>query len=405
MIKPQLKKQLTAKLEEINLIIQNKYKTHANIGMLAGLSGLAVFEFEYAKYKNSDEEAEIGSSIINECVNQLNTNNQLPTYCSGIAGFGWALEYLSEKDYIEINNDEFLQELDHYLFSCMQKDFQINNYDFLHGGIGYGFYFLKRFHNTKSKELKSRYKDYLKISIEELEKISENGDTHTVKWLSTLNYETGKKGYNLSLSHGMSSIVNYLSRVYSIKDFQPKIEKMLNGAINYILSLENKNSIISRFPSWVDPEEKINYNSRVAWCYGDLGLGYSLFKASIELRNNELRERSIDILKHTASRRKDENTFIKDAGVCHGSYGNAQIFLSLYNETKIDDFREAAIFWLQKGIDMAVHPDGYSGYKQWKKDEWSAEIIVLEGIAGIGLTIIDFLSDSTIKWDESLLIN
>ena len=373
--------------------------------MLAGLSGLAIFQFEYANYKNSDYEAELGSSIISKCVDMLNNNYIYPTYCNGIAGFGWALEYLSKKNYMEVNNDEFLQELDEFLFSIMQQDFKKKNYDFLHGAIGYGIYFLKRYENTKSQTLRIKYKEYLKFSIDSLEKISEKENNENIKWLSTLNHDTGDKGYNLSLSHGMSSIVNYLSRLYTIESFKPKIERLLTGAINYILSFENKKGTLSWFPNWIDSTKEINYTSRVAWCYGDLGLGYSLYKASLSLNDNKLKEKSIQILKHTASRREDKNTLIRDAGICHGAFGNAQIFLTLYRETKIDYFKETAVFWVQKGINMAIQSDGYAGYKQWKKDKWTSEIILLEGIAGIGLTLIDFLSNSTIKWDQSLLIS
>ena len=56
---------------------------------------------------------------------------------------------------------------------------------------------------------------------------------------------------------------------------------------------------------------------------------------------------------------------------------------------------------------MAVHKDGDAGYKQWRGDskEWKKEKNLLEGIAGIGLTIISFLATFDTKWDECLLIS
>lgn len=402
---PTLKNSIISKLEEINKAIKHNYLKQKNVGVLAGFSGLSLFLFEYANYKASDKEAELGSNIIAECDALLNNNYTFPTYCSGIAGYGWVLDYLSKKNYIEFDNDNYLKQVDSYLFGIMQRDFTNGNYDFLHGAIGYGIYFLKRYKSTTSKELKKQYKNYVERSIIELENLSEVEEGGKLKWISILDIETGEKGYNLSLSHGMSSIINYLSRLWIIEDFQPQLKKLLNGATQYILQFENYDKGISLFPSWIQSNKTIQYNGRVAWCYGDLGIGISLYKASKALNNSNLKSRALNILIHSAKRRNNDETLIKDAGICHGAFGNAQIFISLYKETKEEDFKNAALFWLTKGLQMDIHQDGYAGYKQWRKDKWTSEVSVLEGVAGIGLTLIEFLSTEKTGWDKCLLIS
>ena len=47
---------------------------------------------------------------------------------------------------------------------------------------------------------------------------------------------------------------------------------------------------------------------------------------------------------------------MKDPFVCHGAYGNAQIFHRIYKETHIDIFKEAFEFWLQIGVNV-LSPD------------------------------------------------
>ena len=108
-------------------------------------------------------------------------------------------------------------------------------------------------------------------------------------------------------------------------------------------------------------------------------------------------------------RKSNEDTSVRDAGVCHGSFGNAQIFNYLYQETNNTIFKNAAIYWINRGLKMAIHKDGYAGYKQCigvgEDEKWSPEISLLEGVAGIGLTIIDYLTDYENRWDECLMIS
>ena len=56
---------------------------------------------------------------------------------------------------------------------------------------------------------------------------------------------------------------------------------------------------------------------------------------------------------------------------------------------------------------MSVYNDGYAGFKQWEgnSEEWSPKTSLLEGIAGIGLSIIDYLSEEPNTWDKCILLH
>lgn len=401
------KKLLEEKLEEISSILKKEYKENDQLGVLAGISGIALFHFYYSKYLDTDKQADIGVEILEEVVNRINEGYQFPTYCSGIAGAGWVFEHLSEVDFMESDNDELLSELDDYLFQVMNYDMQSGQFDFLHAGIGYGYYFLKRYQNTKSDELKDRYKTYLNKIISDLNEHAQD-DEHGVKWESRLDIETGLRGYNLSLSHGMSSIVIFLSKLHEYSDFKDTVTPLLKGAVGYIGSHEIKgDELYSLFPSWITEPPQEGSRSRLAWCYGDLGVGLAFLKASETLNDASLNKKALYILEHAANRKTAEETGIRDAGVCHGSYGNAQIFNRLYTKTGNKLFKEAARYWIDEGIKMAVFEDGNAGYKQWNgaDEDWESRISLLEGIAGIGLTIIDHISDFETHWDECLMIS
>ncbi|MFD2561667.1 lanthionine synthetase C family protein [Aquimarina rubra] len=396
---------LFQKLKEINKIIDQQGYEESNIGVLSGLSGISLFKFYYSKFIDKDNN-DIGSILIEQSIQKINEGYNLGTFCSGIAGMGWVINHLEQNEFIDIDMDTMFGALDEYLFEKMKNDLVKGHYDFLHGGLGYAFYFLSRYENTNSDLLKENYKTYLLTVIELLEKRSErNGKTY--KWISEIGLDKKEKAYNLSLSHGMSSIVGILTKLSKHKDFEKVSKKKLEGTISYILQYQNPNkNDSSLFPNIIYQNGFYEYKSRLAWCYGDLGVGIRLWHASKVLQDVSLQKTSINILEQAALRTDNEQTLIKDAGLCHGSFGNAQIFLRMYKETHNDIFKNACDFWMQDGLNKASHIDGYAGYKQWKGEgEWKKEVSILEGIAGIGLTIIDYLADFETNWDECLMIS
>ncbi|MCK8524391.1 lanthionine synthetase C family protein [Aquimarina sp. D1M17] len=406
MIQTGFEEKIKIQLREISELIDQSFQNEEEIGVFSGLSGLALFQFYYAKFKNDNTIADRGEKLIIEIIQRINNEYNFPTYCSGIAGAGWVLDHLGQESFIELDNDKLLSELDTYLYQNMVRDLQKGYYDFLHGAIGYGCYFLKRYQNTKSKKLKDNYVKYLNTLVFYLDKLSVT-DTYGLKWSSVIDTTKGTLGSNLSLSHGMSSIINFLSRLFKHLEFRDAVAPLLTGAISYISYFKNMdNSDYYLFPSCIH-EPYIPSPSRLAWCYGDLGLGVSLRLAAIALQDSQLYDESISILKHCANRRTKEETLVKDTAICHGAYGNALIFERLYRDTNDYLFKDTALFWMQQGMDMATFKNGLAGHMQWSGNEkgWQNETGFLTGIAGIGMVMIFYLSDFKTSWDQSLMIS
>ena len=399
-------KVLLEKLKQIDAILNNNYKNNNDLGVLSGISGISLFSFYYAKFLNRQEPADFGSDLISEAVERINEGYVFPTYCSGIAGAGWVLELLAEEDFIDVDNDELLPELDEYLFEAMKLDIANNYFDFLHGALGHGFYFLKRFKNTKSIDLKNRYTNYLIFLIEALKKESIS-DATSVWWNYELDKDVDLYGVNLSLSHGMSSVINFLSRLYPHKEFKDLVENLLIKATNYIISKQYKDtSNTSLFPSWIHKQADEYVSSRLAWCYGDLGIGISLWHVSKALQNDAYQDLAIKILKHSTNRRDLKEARINDAGLCHGVYGIVTIYNYMYKQTAISLFKDAADYWMDVALKIDTHKEGYAGYMVWRgdKEEWIKEENLLEGVTGIGLAIISYLASFSTQWEECLLI-
>ena len=397
---------LFQKLEEINNILKNNFNKE-DIGVLAGASGISLFHFYYAKLLNDNEISDTGVDKITKVIQTINDGYSYPTFCSGIAGAGWVIEFLKNEDFIDIDTDVLLSELDTYLCNSMEIDIEKENYDFLHGALGYAVYFFKRYENTNSPELKKKYKKYLLMFISNLTDIAQRNETNMLWWEST------KNEINISMSHGMSSIINFLSRLHKYEDFTTLVKPLIDGAVTYILSCKNdKYNTLSLFPNKIFKNKTLDRNSRLAWCYGDLGIGTTLWQVGKLLDNEAYRKEAIDIVKYTAKRKTYKQTFIKDAGICHGSIGVMNMYSYMYSETKETLFKEALDFWMDKTIEMAFHVDGYAGYKQFVEDmregekgSWKNQTNLLEGIAGIGLSIISYVAEFDVKWNECLMIS
>ena len=400
---------LLDKLAQIHTILSETVKDEKEIGVLSGMSGIALFHFYYAKFLGEESIADIGVDVITLLFQKINDGYSFPTFCSGIAGAAWAIELLQEEDFIDVNSDELLSELDDFLIHTIKEMETGDNYfDFLHGTLGIGFYFFKRYQKTQSIELKNTYKEQLLYIINLLENASQK-EGNMIKWESYLIRKDKLKGVNLGLSHGMPSIINFLSRLAAHDIFYDQVESLIKNATNFVLHHQNKDtSNSSLFPSWVYEGMDTNANARLAWCYGDLGIGITLWRAGKATNDKELQQNAITILKHSAIRRDRIECNVKDAGLCHGAFGIMHIYNYMYKETKEELFKETADFWIDEGMAMAHHENGYAGYMQWTGGEnegWRLESGLLEGIAGIGLSIISYLAPFETKWDECLLIS
>lgn len=397
------KTKIKSKIKEILLCINNQEKFKDN-GLLTGSTGISLFYENYYKIYGQKKYLNIALNHLISSFNLINDGYFQHTFCSGIGGICWEIEYFVKNKSLEIDSNETLSDLDEFLAKKMFSDLEDNdNYDFLHGAIGIGIYFLNHFSSPKSKI-------YLTEFIEKLEKKGIYEYDGSLKWISTVNEEnnTKKEVFNLSLSHGMPSIIIFLAKAYKNDISKNLVKRMLESLVKYILKNRHNHQVYgSYFPSWLC-ENEIKGKSRLGWCYGDLGVALALYQAGVSLKNKVWYEFAIEIFIHSAERRDLINESVNDAGLCHGTAGIAHIFNRMYRNTGIEKFKETHEFWIKETLKMAKFEDGLAGYKTFygeKYGGWKNEYGLLDGIAGIGLALISSVSDSDSKWDECLLLS
>lgn len=397
------KERAETKLDEIaELLAQMARETPSeNAALYSGDMGKALFFAYYDKLKQNSEP--ICERTLENCFDAIGKGFYFPTYCDGISGALYGMKLLADKGFMEIDMDEAAGAYKPYLENMMRIYLMNGSYDFMHAAIGIGLWLLKR---GKPSDLESCVR-----LVDELERWTVKKND-AITWLSK-NKER-EDVFNIAMSHGTSSIAIFLTRMIKAGADTERCRKMLRLTVNYILQQEykDKHQIGSCFPSTSLESESAPCLSRMGWCYGDLGIASAIWQAGCALNDETCKRKAVEILEFAAKRTNLNRDQVLDAGICHGTAGIAQIFLRMYFETKNETFAQAYEFWIDQTLKMAKWEDGLAGYKSWVKLEnnigWENNDAFLEGITGIGLTLISYVKKEDPDfsgWDEILLIS
>ena len=171
---------------------------------------------------------------------------------------------------------------------------------------------------------------------------------------------------------------------------------MLEGAERYILS----NRVdVDKLGCWFASSsiecDDCPHRSRLAWCYGDLGVATALLEAGNTLNDSSVRDIAIQVLLYSAKRRDIKANYVNDFCLCHGSVGIAQIFRSHGIALELEELLDAAAYWEKDTLSRVVM-DGHGRHTLLYYDPENGGYIerggVLDGIAGAGLY---FLGEQT----------
>jgi len=391
---PVLKENILKKLDAFAQILSVQQPENSKPGLMDGDAGISLFYCYLDKSRNTSAYEPVINDLVSSSFNSLNNGYEYPTFCSGISGILWSIHHLSREGFLD--TDDYFEELTPYLEQRMMEFASVKNIDYMHGANGLGLYLLHH-----SDKIDSAIIDKL------LNALNENAtfEHELVKWKTVVNSKTKLEGFNLSLSHGISSTIIILSLLLEKYPGQQQAKNLLRLSVNFLLSEKNRNGEYSLFPGYLT-EGEFTRESRLSWCYGDLGIATALYKAGTVLDRPDLITESINIMKHAATRRDLQQNRVIDMAICHGSGGIAHMFNRFYQQTGIEEFQDAAVYWIEKTISMAIHPDGHAGYKTYKGEQgWQSDTNLLNGIAGIGLVFISAISDVEPKWDRCLLLS
>lgn len=391
-----------AKIDEIADVINKRVVNRINSnlfyfenGLYTGDAGDVLFLHFYAKFFNRPDINDNLEVLLERLISNYSSLFSGYSYCSGFSGVLYLFQTLKTHQFIEIDTSDIESQIDEYLEVNIDADIQHSTYDFMHGSLGVGLYYLKA---AKRNDIIEKIIAFL------LKSAQIDTEKETISWQTNI---MGNKliAENISLSHGIPSIIVFLTRLLNTNHDSTKIRELLLGAINYVLSqqidFDQYGSCFPTFPKNTHPIER----SRLAWCYGDLGIALSLKQAGTALEDSNLVDKSIAILLKNSKRRDSKDTLINDAGICHGSAGVAMMYRRMFKDTHIPEFKECHEFWIKETLNHAKFNDGLCGYKNLVNDQWTIDYGLLSGVSGIGLVLMSYLFDDEQLWDELFLVS
>ncbi|MDR2585934.1 MAG: lanthionine synthetase C family protein [Prevotellaceae bacterium] len=399
LIHPNVKQSIQKKIDEIAALLFETLQVR-DIGLYTGSSGIALFLFYYARYKKSTVIHQKAVEVVDGLFTQIAAMpTPVFTLCSGIAGVGWMLDHLCQQRFIQANPDEILLDIDEYVYAAVLNELHKGHYDFMHGATGMALYLTKR-----------NCRDYIHHFLKALNSIAV-WDGDCAKWQSTVKneYEEEKTVFSVALSHGSSSLALVLGKILEIMPEEEMAWKLLKGAVAYICSQEiSVDKYGCYFPSFSIEYQPKLYKTRLGWCYGDLGTALAIWQSGLRLHNKAWTKKGMEVLIHAANRRGLLDNMVRDAGICHGTSGLAMIFNRLFFSTKQMEFKDAADYWGIETLRMAKFEDGLAGYKVFRMEKyggWKTSNCLLDGIAGIGLCLLSFITEDDPVWDECFLLS
>jgi lantibiotic biosynthesis protein len=364
--------------------------------LMYGEAGTALFNFFYLKYFRCNDCAIALQSQLQSLAEKTLECNQ-PTLCGGKAGLNWFFTYLYRQQMLDKDEWMYLtsdaSNLEHAAITMLET----GNYDFLHGAIGIGYQLLYKKNNCTQF-----YHQFLTL-------LKELHESSFAKGFPYFDFETEKLSNdktNMGLAHGLPSVLKFCLECFSQGICRDESKQLAKQLIKFLIANTNMNDSGSYFPYFVQDGMTINTPSRLAWCYGDLGVALILYQAGMCFNDHSLLNFALKVLRHNTTRKKSSEIRVFDAGFCHGSSGIVHIYNKMWKYTRDPLFMEACDYWVKQTLRYAISDEnGVIFYKRdpiknVNEEAWG----LLEGFAGIGLTLLSYLTGD-FSWDYCLMLN
>jgi lantibiotic biosynthesis protein len=325
-----------------------------------------------------------------------------PGLYSGFSGVAWTLEHLRGRLFEDDQQEDPGEEVASALIDHLGLTPWRGHYDLISGLVGFGVYALERLPRPGGRECLERV-------VARLREISErlpdgvSWRTGTELMIDTELEMFPEGNYNLGVAHGVPGVISLLAQSAAAGGGG---RDLLDGAVAWLLAQQLPPGGDSAFPYNVSPTAQPR-PSRLAWCYGDLGIAASLLAAARTLGEEGWERDAVEIARNAALR-PPEGGGVVDAGLCHGAAGVGHLFNRIHQATGEPACRDAALYWFDRALGMREPGEGLGGYRMWivggqEELSWQSDPGFLTGSAGVGLALLAAATPVVPEWDRVLL--
>ncbi|NSL85856.1 hypothetical protein ECE50_003370 [Chitinophaga sp. Mgbs1] len=383
-----------AHTEQIKKALEIKWEAIQNASYETGLPGLSLFYAYYARYTGDTQYFEKAEDFLIRGISSLDLANFKRIYKTDsldahLAHIGRFLEFTKAHKILEVDTGDYLSDIDSTLLELMQSKIAIGNFDINSGALAAGYYFLGRSEGNVEAPL-----TLLVQGIENMAFTDEAGDY----------YWTTPPLYNriyLGISHGSALLLSFLANVCERGIETEACSRIIRKAACYLLK-QRSGYEKGMFPHFIGDEE--TGPKQFSLCYGDLGIGYALYRAGHVLQDEHLLTVAGSILNDCLTRNREDNRTL-DASILYGAAGVGATFEKLHRISGDRRYQQAAGYWYEQIPSYAVHENEFAGYKTRLPDAgplWNTSFGW--GIIGIGISLMRMMKPELPAIDPLLLI-
>jgi lantibiotic biosynthesis protein len=329
-----------------------------------------------------------------------------PGLYGGFAGVGWTVEHLAGRLFPAAEAAAATEEIGGALGDVLAAGWS-GPYDLIDGVAGFGVFALEGWPRPEACRLLERV-------VDEICRRGETGDGGRTwftppELLPEQQREAAPDGYhNLGFAHGVPGVIAVLSGAVEAGVGGAAACAELASAVAWLLAREQPPGSGSCFANWLaagSPRRggAAAPSTRVAWCYGDLGVAAALSVAARAAGRDDWLAAARRVARHAAARPLDRSGVL-DAGLCHGAAGAAHVFARLATATGDAALADAARRYYAAALDLRRPGEGVAGYLSWEPSRggWLADRGFLTGAAGVALALAAAIAPAEPAWDRAL---
>jgi len=216
--------------------------------------------------------------------------------------------------------------------------------------------------------------------------------------LFLLPYETRET--DMGLAKGICGLLMIVADVAHLVS-HPQTGNIIGSCVHQLIRLrqevDQSADKCSFFPYRIDNEQKVAlYNNSLGWDSSDLGQALLLCRAALLCKNSNYLRMAELIALNTLLRKNETHTGIHDASVQYGAAGVALLYKRLFAFTGRKDLLKGYHYWMDQTLTLAQAALEKEGPPEKNTG-------ILEGLTGIGLTLLSRKYDYAADWSKILL--
>ncbi len=377
-------------------------------GLASGSAGLALFLSYLAQEQESAALAERAAAAFDhalEPVVGMPDAAESASILSGFPGLAWLVQHRPPLG--GGRAEAWLSGVDRAVVGCLQTERWLAPFYYGEGLIGLGTYLLER-------PASALVEQGIGQIVRHLERLAVR-EGAGVAWLRPAEsfpeaVRPAADVFDLGIPRGVGGAIAFLTGASRIAGARDRALALLRRAVDWLLE-QGRDEPRGRFGSYRLPGAPAPAPTRLAWCYGDLGLSLILWGAARTLKDAALGAFCRDLAhRSTARGPEDSTTEIEDAGFCHGAAGAGHLYARLFEATGEEAFRASSQRWFESALARFREGEGLGGFEAFYARDGDPVFRrqrvpgLMLGSAGIGLCLLSACRPVPPDWDRYFLI-